>query len=125
MEKNSKIYIAGHTGLVGSAIKKILEQKGYKNIITRTHEELDLENQRLTEEFFSNEKPEYVFIAAARVGGIKANMTYSAEFIYNNLQIQNNLIHFSWKYNVKKLLFLGSSLSQGLVFSWKLLTPIH
>jgi GDP-L-fucose synthase len=109
MNKDSKIYIAGHNGMVGSAIKRKLEEEGYKNIIFRSSSELDLEDQKATEEFFLTEKPEYVFIAAAKVGGIYANNTYRAEFIYKNLQIQNNLIHFSWKYRVRKLLFLASN----------------
>ncbi len=109
MDKNSKIYIAGHRGLVGSAIVKNLQQKGYTNLITRTHIELDLTNQEAVETFFQNEKPEYVILAAAKVGGIVANNTYRAEFIYENLQIQNNVIHQSYLNNVKKLLFLGST----------------
>lgn len=109
MEKNSKIYIAGHNGLVGSAIVKNLYQKGYTNLIYRTHNELDLINQEVVEEFFRKEKPEYVILAAAKVGGIVANNTYRADFIYENLQIQNNVIHQSYKYKVKKLLFLGST----------------
>ncbi len=109
MNKNSKIYIAGHSGLVGSAIIKNLESKGYTNLIYRTHKELDLTNQAAVEGFFQSEKPEYVFLAAAKVGGIMANNTYRADFIYENLQIQNNVIHQSWLHNVKKLLFLGST----------------
>ncbi|OFY78609.1 MAG: GDP-fucose synthetase, partial [Bacteroidetes bacterium RIFOXYA12_FULL_35_11] len=109
MEINSKIYIAGHTGMVGSAIKRNLETKGYHNIITCDLNELNLINQQETEIFFQKEKPEYVFLAAAKVGGIVANNTYRAQFIYENIQIQNNIIHFSYKYGVKKLLFLGSS----------------
>src|SRR3989338_6201002 len=109
MDKDSKIHIAGHNGIVGSAIKRKLEGERYKNLIFRNSSELDLEDQKATEKFFMTEKPEYVFVAAAKVGGIYANNTYRAEFIYKNLQIQNNLIHFSWKYHVKKLLFLGSS----------------
>ena len=109
MQKNSKIYIAGHKGLVGSAILKNLKEKGYTNIITKTHDELDLINQQEVAEFFENEKPEYVFLAAAKVGGIVANNTYRAEFIYENLQIQNNVIHQSYLNGVKKLLFLGST----------------
>ena len=109
MNKNSKIYVAGHRGLVGSAIVKNLESKGYTNIITRTHKELDLINQKSVEEFFENEKPEYVILAAAKVGGIVANNTYRADFIYENLQIQNNVIHQSYVHKVKKLLFLGST----------------
>ena len=109
MNKNSKIYVAGHRGLVGSAIVKNLISKGYTNIITRTHKELDLLNQKAVEEFFEKEKPEYVILAAAKVGGIVANNTYRADFIYENLQIQNNVIHQSYVHKVKKLLFLGST----------------
>lgn len=109
MDKNSKIYVAGHRGLVGSAIVRGLEAKGYKNIIGRTHKELDLMDSSAVEEFFELEKPEYVFLAAAKVGGIYANSTYPADFIYENLQIQNNVIGMAKKYNVKKLMFLGSS----------------
>ena len=109
MEKNSKIYIAGHRGLVGSAIVKNLESKGYTNLIHRTHKELDLCNQTEVENFFETEKPEYVILAAAKVGGIVANYTYRADFIYENLQIQNNIIHESYIHGVKKLLFLGST----------------
>lgn len=109
MNKNSKIYVAGHRGLVGSAIIKNLVSKGYTNIITRTHKELDLINQKAVEEFFEKEKPEYVILAAAKVGGIVANNTYRADFIYENLQIQNNVIHQSYVHKVKKLLFLGST----------------
>ncbi len=109
MNKNSKIYVAGHRGLVGSAIVKNLESKGYTNIITRTHSELDLTNQKDVEKFFEKEKPEYVILAAAKVGGIVANNTYRADFIYENLQIQNNVIHQSYVHKVKKLLFLGST----------------
>ncbi|MCT7486749.1 GDP-L-fucose synthase [Aliarcobacter cryaerophilus] len=109
MNKNSKIYIAGHRGLVGSAIVKNLKSKGYTNIITRTHKELDLINQKAVEEFFEKDKPEYVILAAAKVGGIVANNTYRADFIYENLQIQNNVIHQSYIHKVKKLLFLGST----------------
>lgn len=109
MNKNSKIYIAGHNGLVGSAIVKNLELKGYTNLIYRTREELELEDQQAVKNFFEMEKPEYVFFAAAKVGGIVANNTYRAEFIYSNLVIQNNLIDISYKSNVKKLLFLGST----------------
>ncbi len=109
MDKNSKIYIAGHRGLVGSAIVKNLRLKGYENIITRTHSELDLMDQKAVYEFFEKEKPEYVVLAAAKVGGIVANSTYRADFIYENLQIQNNVIHQSYVHKVKKLLFLGST----------------
>lgn len=109
MHKNGKIYIAGHLGLVGSAIYKNLKEKGYSNFITKTKEDLDLRNQQKVEDFFAAEKPEYVFLAAAHVGGIVANNTYRADFIYNNLQIQNNIIYAAYKNNVKKLLFLGST----------------
>lgn len=109
MEKNSKIYIAGHRGLVGSAIKRELEKKGYTNLVFKTHLELDLERQIDVEAFFEREQPEYVFLAAAKVGGIMANKTYPAEFIYSNLAVEVNVIHAAYKYGVKKLLFLGSS----------------
>jgi GDP-L-fucose synthase len=109
MDLNSKIYIAGHRGLVGSAIVKNLESKGYTNLICKTHKELDLLNQNDVEKFFEEEKPEYVILAAAKVGGIVANNTYRADFIYENLQIQNNVIHQAYKNNVTKLLFLGST----------------
>jgi GDP-L-fucose synthase len=109
MNLNSKIYIAGHRGLVGSAIVKNLESKGYTNLVYKTHKELDLLNQNDVEKFFENEKPEFVILAAAKVGGIVANNTYRADFIYENLQIQNNVIHQAYKHNVTKLLFLGST----------------
>ncbi len=109
MELSAKIYVAGHRGLVGSAIVRTLEQRGFTNIITRTHAELDLTSQAAVEAFFGAEKPEYVFLAAAKVGGILANNTYPADFIYQNIQIQNNVIHQSYVRGVKKLLFLGSS----------------
>lgn len=109
MNKTSKIYVAGHRGLVGSAIWENLKKKGYTNLIGRTSAELDLLDQRATAKFFSEEIPEYVFLAAARVGGIVANNTYRADFIYHNLTIQNHVIHNAWKYGVKKLLFLGST----------------
>lgn len=109
MEKESKIYVAGHRGLVGSALKRKLESKGYTNIVFLTHKELDLTNQQAVNEFYEQEKPEYTFLAAAKVGGILANSTYAAEFIYENLMIESNIIHASYKYGVKKLLFLGSS----------------
>jgi GDP-L-fucose synthase len=109
MEKDAKIYVAGHTGLVGSALVKNLQKKGYVNILGRTVDELDLINQRAVFEFFEHEKPEYVFLAAAKVGGIIANNTYRGQFIYENLQIQNNVIHAAYKNGVKKLLFLGST----------------
>jgi len=109
MKKNSKIYVAGHRGLVGSAIVRELENQGYTNILKRTRKELDLMSQVATEEFFAEEKPEYVFCAAAKVGGIWANKNQKAEFIYENLEVQNNLIHNAYKFGAKKLLFLGSS----------------
>ena len=109
MEKNSKIYVAGHRGLVGSAIVRNLKSKGYTNIIGKTHKELDLTNQIAVRKFFQEEKPEYVFLAAAHVGGINANNTHPAEFIYENLEIQNNVIKAAHDFKVKKLLFLGSS----------------
>jgi len=109
MEKGSKIYIAGHRGLVGSGIWRELEARGYTNLIGRTSKELDLRNQASVEAFFTSEKPDIVVLAAAKVGGIMANNTYRADFLYDNLAIQNNVIHSAWKTNVKKLLFLGSS----------------
>lgn len=109
MEKNAKIYVAGHLGLVGSAILNNLKSKGYNNFVLRSFQELDLTDQKAVADFFETEKPEYVFLAAAHVGGIIANSTYRADFIYINLQIQNNVIYQSWKNGVKKLLFLGST----------------
>ena len=109
MELNSKIYVAGHRGLVGSAIVRNLEAKGYTNIVYRTHKELDLTNQADVQAFFKEEQPEYVILAAAKVGGIHANNTYPADFIYDNLMIQNNVIKAAHDYKVKKLLFLGST----------------
>lgn len=109
MEKSSKIFVAGHQGLVGSAIIRNLESKGYNNIITRTHKELDLINQQEVLDFYTEQKPEYVVLAAAKVGGINANNTMPAEFIYQNLMIQNNIIHSAHINHVKKLLFLGST----------------
>ena len=109
MNKLSKIYIAGHTGLVGSALIRQLIARGYANIITRTHAELDLLDKDKVSEFFKKEKPEYVILAAAKVGGIYANKTYPAEFIYQNLEIQNNVIHHAYLNKVQQLLFLGSS----------------
>lgn len=109
MNKNSLIFVAGHRGLVGSAITEALMHKGYTNLITRTHAELDLTSQQAVAEFFAINKPEYVFLAAAKVGGIVANNTLRAQFIYENIQIQNNVIHQSYLNGVKKLLFLGSS----------------
>ena len=109
MDKNSKIYIAGHRGLVGSALLKKLKERGYQNFVLRTHAELDLCSQQAVANFFKTEKPAYVFLAAAKVGGIMANNTYRGEFIYENLMIQNNVIHQAWLNGVKKLLFLGST----------------
>ncbi|UXE65573.1 MAG: GDP-L-fucose synthase [Chryseotalea sp. WA131a] len=109
MEKSSKIYVAGHRGMVGSAIVRKLQAEGYSNIVLRTSKELDLRNQSQVENFFAAEKPEYVFLAAAKVGGIMANNTYRADFLYENLMIESNVIHQSYVHQVKKLLFLGSS----------------
>lgn len=109
MKKNSKIYIAGHKGLVGSALLNNLKQKGYTNFVLRTFEELDLTDQAAVNAFFTIEKPEYIFLAAAKVGGIMANNIYRGQFILENLQIQNNIIHNAWVHGAKKLLFLGSS----------------
>lgn len=109
MNLDSKIYIAGHRGMVGSAIMRNLQSKGYKNIVTRSSKELDLRQQQAVQQFFETEKPEYVFLAAAKVGGIQANNIYRADFIYENLMIQNNVIHQSYLSGVKKLMFLGSS----------------
>lgn len=109
MDKNAKIYIAGHRGMVGSAIYRRLQNDGFNHFVFRTSDELDLRNQEAVRLFFAEEKPEYVFLAAAKVGGIVANDTFRAEFLYDNLAIQNNVIHFSHVYGVKKLLFLGSS----------------
>jgi len=109
MDKSSKIYIAGHRGMVGSAIYRKLKKEGFTNFVTRTSDTLDLRNQQAVADFFADEKPDYVFMAAAKVGGIVANNTYRAEFLYDNLQIQNNIINSSYINSVKKLLFLGSS----------------
>ncbi len=109
MNLDSKIYIAGHRGMVGSAIFRVLKSKGFQNIIFRTSSELDLRNQQAVADFFAREKPEYVFLAAASVGGILANSTYRADFIYNNLMIESNIIHSAWVNSVSKLMFLGSS----------------
>jgi GDP-L-fucose synthase len=109
LEKDSKIYIAGHRGMVGSAIIRKIKEEGYKNIIYRTSEELDLRRQADVEKFFEEEKPDYVFLAAAKVGGIHANNVYPAEFLYDNLMIETNIIHSAYQNKVKKLLFLGSS----------------
>ncbi|HEY6505828.1 MAG TPA: GDP-L-fucose synthase [Chitinophagaceae bacterium] len=109
MEKNSKIYVAGHRGMVGSAILRQLKQEGFANLILRTSSELDLRNQQAVNDFFAKEKPEYVFLAAAKVGGIVANNTYRADFLYDNLLIESNIIHAAYVNKVSKLLFLGSS----------------
>ena len=109
MKKDSKIYVAGHRGLVGSAIEKMLGKKGFTNIIKKTSYELDLRNQSDVEKFFKKEQPEFIFLAAAKVGGIEANNRYPAHFIYDNIMIQTNVIHHAYKYGAKKLLFLGSS----------------
>ncbi|MDP2248779.1 MAG: NAD-dependent epimerase/dehydratase family protein, partial [Nitrosomonadales bacterium] len=109
MDKSAKIYVAGHRGLVGSALMGQLIAQGYSNVVVRTHAELDLANQKAVQDFFESEKPEYVFLAAAKVGGIYANDTYPAEFIHDNLAIQTNVIHQSYLSGVKRLLFLGSS----------------
>jgi GDP-L-fucose synthase len=109
MQQNDKIYIAGHRGMVGGAIKRRLETLGYNNLLTRSSAELDLRSQAAVDEFFAANKPEYVFLAAAKVGGIYANNTYRAEFLYDNLIMEANIIHAAWKNGVKKLLFLGSS----------------
>lgn len=109
MNKNSRIYVAGHTGLIGSALLRLLKEKSYSNIVTRTHKSLDLTNQKAVDRFFAKEKPEFVFLAAAQAGGIHANKTYPAEFIYQNLMIQTNVIDCALKYKSKKLLNLSSS----------------
>jgi GDP-L-fucose synthase len=109
MEAGDKVYVAGHRGMVGSAIVRVLQQKGYKNIITRLSSELDLRNQQAVDDFFAQENPDHVFLAAAKVGGINANNIYRADFIYENLMIEANVIHSAYKYQVEKLLFLGSS----------------
>ncbi len=109
MDKSAKIYVAGHRGLVGSALVRCLEAQGYSNLVTHTHAELDLTDQRAVNAFFARERPEYVFLAAAKVGGILANDTYPAEFIRDNLAIQTNVIHAAWQAGVERLLFLGSS----------------
>jgi len=109
VEKQAKIYVAGHRGMVGSAIYRKLKELGFENIVVRTSKELDLRDQQAVKEFFETEKPEYVFLAAAKVGGIMANNVYRADFIYENLAIQNNVIHYSHENDVKKLMFLGSS----------------
>jgi len=109
MKKNSLIYVAGHTGFIGKAVVKKLKEKGYRNLILKTRRQLDLTSQKRVENFFKKYHPEYVFLFAAKVGGIFANSKYPADFIYQNLMIQTNVIHFAYKYKVKKLLFLGSS----------------
>src|SRR6516225_8069013 len=109
MNKEDKIFIAGHRGMVGSAITRKLEQEGYRNFLFRSSSETDLRDQHAVNRLFEEEKPSYVFLAAARVGGILANNTYRADFIYDNIMIESNIIHASWKTGVKKLLFLGSS----------------
>lgn len=109
IDKKAKIYVAGHHGLVGSAIWNNLQQKGYTNLVGRTHQELDLMDPAAVKKFFDEEQPEYVVLAAAHVGGIMANSLYRADFIYNNLQIQQNVIGESFRHHVKKLLFLGST----------------
>jgi len=109
LEKEAKIYVAGHRGMVGSAVVRELENNGFHNIVTKTSKELDLRSQDAVRSFYQTEKPQYVFVAAAKVGGIHANNVYRAEFLYDNLMIQNNLIHFAYESGVKKLLFLGSS----------------
>jgi GDP-L-fucose synthase len=109
MEKNARIFVAGHRGMVGSAICRKLNDAGYQHLILKTSAQLDLRNQQAVEHFFDTEKPEYVFLAAAKVGGIHANNVYRAEFLYENLMIEANIIHAAWKHSVKKLMFLGSS----------------
>lgn len=109
MEKDAKIYVAGHRGMVGSSIVRRLEKDGYSNLVLRTSKELDLRDSHAVDSFFASQKPDYVFLAAAKVGGIMANATYPAEFLYDNLQIQNNIIHSSYVHGAQKLLFLGSS----------------
>ena len=109
LDLHAKIYIAGHRGMVGSAIVRFLKARGHSNIVTRTRQELDLINQAAVDAFFEQEKPAYVYLAAAKVGGIHANNIYGAQFLYENLMIEANIIHSAWKHNVTKLLFLGSS----------------
>ena len=109
MKKESKIYVAGHRGMVGSAIVRALRREGYENIVVRSHAELDLTDQRAVEEFFASEKPEYVFLAAAKVGGIAANAEAPADFMYINMMLEMNVINAAWRHGVKKLEFLGSS----------------
>src|SRR5882672_7998775 len=109
MNTQDKIYVSGHRGMVGSAITRKLKQEGFTNLIQKTSDELDLRNQQAVHTFFETEKPDYVFLAAAKVGGIMANNIYRAEFLYDNMLIQSNIIHASWQYGVKKMMFLGSS----------------
>ena len=120
MDKGAKIYVAGHTGMVGSAIVRNLRKEGFERLILRIRKELDLFDQTAVRQFFMDEQPEYVFVAAAKVGGINANNTFRAQFIYENLQIQNNIIHYAHEFSVKKLLFLGSS----CIYPRKALQPI-
>ena len=108
MEKNSKIYVAGHRGMVGSAIVRELKRQGYENIITRTHAELDLVNQKAVDDFFAAERPEYVFLAAAKVGGIEANASHPADFMYQNMMLEMNVINAAWRNGCKKLEFPAS-----------------
>ncbi len=108
MDKEAKIYVAGHTGMVGTAIINVLKSKGYNNILTKCHKELDLMNQKDVELFFMNERPTHVFLIAAKVGGINANIMFPAEFLYNNIMIQANVIQMAYKYNISKLIFIGS-----------------
>lgn len=121
MHHNDRIYVAGHQGLVGSALMRCLRAHGYEQLITRTPQELDLRDQRAVAHFFKKEQPAYVFLAAARVGGILANMRYPADFIYDNIMIQTNVLHAAYEYKVKKLLFLGSS----CIYPRNAATPIH
>src|SRR5450759_261276 len=109
MDKQARIYVAGHRGLAGSAIVRQLRQRGYGNLLLRAHAELELSDQAAVRDFFERERPEYVFLAAAKVGGIVANSSYPAEFIHSNLAVQTNVLHESWRVGVKRLLFLGSS----------------
>ena len=109
MEPNAKIYVAGHRGMVGSAIIRALKRRGFENIVVRSHAELDLRDQRATDAFFAEEKPDYVFLAASKVGGIAANAAAPADFLYDNAMLEMNAIHAAWKNGCRKLLFLGSS----------------
>ena len=109
MDKNAKIYVAGHRGMVGSAIVRRLTDLGYANVVTRSHAELDLTNQKAVTDFLSTERPDYIFMAAAKVGGIQANNIYRAEFLYQNLMIEANIVHAAWQAGIKRMLFLGSS----------------